>query len=144
MTTEELELLSELPNYSSYLEASCYLPFSPSTIAKYVADVEEELGVRLFIRGSKKIELTDELRKEGMARELINRIQNMRKDGGLEITDRIHIVVSPNEQTDEAIKAYDDYIKTQVLADTISIQPNDGAVVEFDDFDLNITVTKSL
>ena len=91
-----------------------------------------------------EIELTDELRKEGMARELINRIQNMRKDGGLEITDRIHIVVSPNEQTDEAIKAYEDYIKTQVLADTISIQPNDGAVVEFDDFDLNITVTKSL
>ena len=48
------------------------------------------------------------------------------------------------EVGDEAIKAYEDYIKTQVLADTISIQPNDGAVVEFDDFDLNITVTKSL
>ena len=91
-----------------------------------------------------EIELTDELRKEGMARELINRIQNMRKDGGLEITDRIHIIISPNEQTDEALNAFEDYIKTQVLADTISIQPNDGAVVEFDDFDLNIKVTKSL
>ena len=91
-----------------------------------------------------EIELTDELRKEGMARELINRIQNMRKDGGLEITDRIHIIISPNEQTDEAINAFEDYIKTQVLADIISIQPNDGAVVEFDDFDLNIKVTKSL
>ena len=89
-----------------------------------------------------EIELTDELRKEGMARELINRIQNMRKDGGLEITDRIHIIISPNEQTDEAIHAFEDYIKTQVLADSITIQPNDGATVDFDDFDLNITVNK--
>jgi isoleucyl-tRNA synthetase len=90
-----------------------------------------------------EIELTDELRKEGMARELINRIQNIRKDAGLEITDRIHIIVSPNEQTDEAIKAFEDYIKTQVLADTISIQQNEGSVVEFDDFDLTINVRKS-
>ena len=89
-----------------------------------------------------EIELTDELRKEGMARELINRIQNMRKDSGLEITDRIQIVISPNEQTDEAIRSYEDYIKTQVLADSITIQPNDGATVDFDDFDLNITVNK--
>ena len=89
-----------------------------------------------------EIELTDELRKEGMARELINRIQNMRKDGGLEITDRINIIISPNEQTDEAIRCFEDYIKTQVLADTISIQPNEGMTVDFDDFDLNISVNK--
>ena len=76
MTTEELELLSELPNYSSYLEASCYLPFSPSTIAKYVADVEEELGVRLFIRGSKtrRLALTDE------GKTLIESIRRMNDD----------------------------------------------------------------
>ncbi len=89
-----------------------------------------------------EIELTDELRQEGMARELINRIQNMRKDAGFEITDRICVIVSSQEQTDAAIKVFDDYIKTQVLADSIRIEPNDGPVVEFDDFDLNITVSK--
>ena len=90
-----------------------------------------------------EIELTDELRQEGMARELINRIQNMRKDAGLEITDRISVVVSSNEQSDAAIMAFKEYIKTQVLADSIVIAPNDGASVEFDDFDLNILVSKS-
>ncbi|MBR5918446.1 MAG: isoleucine--tRNA ligase, partial [Prevotella sp.] len=60
-----------------------------------------------------EVELTDELRQEGMARELINRIQNLRKDTGLEITDRISVVVSPNDQTDAAIKTYGDYIASQ-------------------------------
>ena len=58
MTTEEMMLLSELPNYASFLDASYYLPFSPSTIAKYVGNVEEELGVRLFIRSNKTRELS--------------------------------------------------------------------------------------
>ena len=89
-----------------------------------------------------EIELTDELRREGMARELINRIQNLRKDGGLEITDRINVVVAPNEETDAAIRSYDEYIRTQVLADNITIAPNEGQEVEFDDFDLNILITK--
>ena len=89
-----------------------------------------------------EIELTDELRREGMARELINRIQNLRKDGGLEITDRINVVVAPNEETDAAIRSYDEYIRTQVLADNITIAPNEGQEVEFDEFDLNILITK--
>jgi isoleucyl-tRNA synthetase len=89
-----------------------------------------------------EIELTEELRQEGMARELINSIQNMRKDAGFEITDRIHVTVSSQEQSDAAIKVFNDYIKTQVLADSICIEPNDGPVVEFDDLDLNISVSK--
>ncbi len=90
-----------------------------------------------------EVELTDELRREGMARELINRIQNLRKDGGLEITDRISVVVEPNEETDAAIASFNDYICAQVLADEIKIAPNDGAEVEFDEFNLNIQITKS-
>ncbi|MBR5689434.1 MAG: isoleucine--tRNA ligase [Prevotella sp.] len=89
-----------------------------------------------------EVELTDELRQEGMARELINRIQNLRKDTGLEITDRISVVVSPNEQTDAAIKTYGDYIASQVLADSIEIAQNDGAEIDFDDFKLNIKIEK--
>ena len=89
-----------------------------------------------------EVELTDELRQEGMARELINRIQNLRKETGLEITDRINVTVEPNEQTDAAIANYKDYIKGQVLASDIVIATNDGVETDFDDFKLNITITK--
>ena len=90
-----------------------------------------------------EIELTDELRQEGMARELINRIQNIRKDSGLDITDRITVVVSPNEQMSAAIENFGDYIKTQVLANTIDVADNDGIETEFDDFTLKVKVTKA-
>ena len=90
-----------------------------------------------------EIEMTDELRREGIARELINRIQNMRKDSGLEITDHIDIVISPSEQTDAAIKAFDEYIRTQVLANSIRIAPNDGTLIDWEDADLYIKIQKS-
>ena len=90
-----------------------------------------------------EVELTDELKNEGMARELINRIQNIRKESGLEITDRITVTLSPNEDVQKAIDSFADYIQTQVLADDITFQPNDGQEVDFDDFKLNIKITKN-
>ncbi|MBQ8152684.1 MAG: isoleucine--tRNA ligase [Prevotella sp.] len=90
-----------------------------------------------------EVELTEELKQEGMAREIINRVQNIRKDSGLEITDRIHIILAPNDEIQKAVTGYGDYIMTQVLADDITIAPNDGVEVEFDDFKLNIQITKS-
>ena len=89
------------------------------------------------------IEITDDLRKEGMARELINRIQNMRKDSGLEITDRIKVAIAPCEQTDDAVADFGSYIKTQVLADDIVIVENDGQEVDIKDFKLNIKIEKT-
>ncbi len=89
-----------------------------------------------------EIELTEELRREGMARELINRIQNLRKDNGLEITDHIHVIVSSNDESDAAIKSFSDYIKVQVLANDIEIANNDGTDIEFDEFSLNIKISK--
>ncbi len=90
-----------------------------------------------------EVELTDELRNEGMARELINRIQNIRKESGLEITDRINVVVAPNAEVEKSLAACADYVKAQVLADDIRVADNDGTEVEFDDFKLFIKVTKS-
>jgi len=90
-----------------------------------------------------EVELTDELRQEGMAREIINRVQNLRKESGFEITDRINITLSPNAETDAAVKAFGDYIKTQVLADSITIAENGGTEVDFDEFKLNISIAKS-
>ena len=90
-----------------------------------------------------EVELTDELRQEGMAREIINRVQNIRKESGLEITDRITVTLAPNAEVEKSVEVFGDYIKTQVLADSIEIQPNDGAEIDFDDFKLNIKITKN-
>lgn len=89
-----------------------------------------------------EIELNDDLKNEGMARELINRIQNLRKDCGLEITDRIKVTVTPNAQIENAVNAFAEYIKGQVLADSITLADNDGSSTNFDDFDANIKVEK--
>lgn len=89
------------------------------------------------------ITLTDELRNEGMARELVNRIQNIRKKSGLEITDRIKVQIEPNEIVCKAIENFGDYVARQVLADGITLEANDGQKVEFDDFKLNINIVKS-
>ena len=90
-----------------------------------------------------EVELTDELRQEGMAREIINRIQNIRKESGLEITDRINVTIAPNEEVEKSVAAFGEYIKTQVLADSIAISANNGTEVEFDDFKLNINIIKN-
>ncbi len=86
---------------------------------------------------------TDELRNEGMARELVNRIQNLRKSSGLEITDRINVTIQPNEAAKKAVEGFGEYISRQVLADSLVLADNDGQEVEFDDFNLNIKITKS-
>ncbi len=89
-----------------------------------------------------EVELTDELHNEGMARELINRVQNLRKDSGLEITDRINVTITDNESVRKAVDSYQEYIMTQVLADSIVFADNDGAAVDIDDLKLNIKVEK--
>ncbi len=65
------------------------------------------------------ITITDALRNEGLARELVNRIQNMRKDMGLEVTDRISLQIVKAEQTFEAFQLFKDYICTETLADVV-------------------------
>ena len=90
-----------------------------------------------------EIELTDELRREGMARELINRIQNLRKDNGFEITDRVRVYLGgANDFVREAVSAFGKDISTSVLADQIIFEDNDGPAIDFDDFEMNIKVEK--
>ncbi len=89
-----------------------------------------------------EVELNDELVNEGMAREIINRVQNLRKDCGLEITDRINVLIAPSEKVTAAVTAFAEYIKTQVLADSVALADNNGQEIDFDDFKANITVEK--
>ena len=90
-----------------------------------------------------EVELTEELRREGMARELINRIQNLRKETGLEITDRISVVIEPQAEAAAAVESFGELIKAQVLANDITLAENNGANVEFDEFNLHIEIKKS-
>ena len=88
------------------------------------------------------ITLTDELRKEGLARELVNRIQNIRKDSGFEVTDKIRVTFEKNDALRAAVSAYRDYIATQVLAveilETESL--TDAATQELDLDDMTVKV----
>ncbi len=89
------------------------------------------------------IDLTDDLIKEGIAREFVNRIQNLRKAQDLEIIDRINIVISSNNNLDTAIEDFSDYIKTQVLADSLIINKEViGTEVDVNDESVTISVEK--
>ncbi len=89
------------------------------------------------------ITVTDELRKEGIARELVNRIQNMRKTSGYEITDKINVTIQPDERTNEAITEFNAYIANQILANSVIISNlNEGTELDFDEFKLLVKVEK--
>ncbi len=90
------------------------------------------------------ITITDELRNEGIARELVNRIQNLRKAKEFEITDRILVKIVSNSVTDAAVKDNSDYIKNQVLADEIRIVNEElEDDIEIDDILLTISIQKN-
>ncbi|MEG2163779.1 MAG: isoleucine--tRNA ligase [Bacteroidales bacterium] len=92
------------------------------------------------------ITVTDSLKQEGIAREFVNRIQNIRKSSGFDITDKIDIVIDRNQETDKAVEIYKDYIAKQVLANNISFSenlPDSATFLDFDSFSLKISVTKS-
>ena len=91
-----------------------------------------------------EVTVTEALRREGIARELVNRIQNIRKNSGFEITDKIHIVLSKNSVTDDAVNEYNTYICNQVLADSLVLADEvpEGSELEIDDCTLRIKVTR--
>ena len=82
------------------------------------------------------VTVTPELRLEGIARDIVNRVQNIRKSRDYEITDRINLVFEPNAETDDAVRKFGDYIARQVLAESISVEPlNSDEGVETIDLD---------
>ena len=91
-----------------------------------------------------EVTVTEELRREGIARELVNRIQNIRKSSGFEITDKIKITISKNTQTDDAVNEYNTYICNQVLGTSLELvdEVKDGTELSFDDFSLFVNVIK--
>ena len=91
------------------------------------------------------VTLTEELEREGTARELVNRIQNLRKDTGLEVTDKIRVVVEDRKDIAEAVREHKQYIVSQTLANEIQVAavPSDAHEVEWEDGSLSIHIEKS-
>lgn len=89
------------------------------------------------------LEITEELKNEGMAREIVKRIQAYRKSSGFEITDHIHVVLSYDDNLQKAVEAYHDYICSQVLADKLEFgAPESGEELDFEDFKISVDITK--
>lgn len=91
------------------------------------------------------VTVTPELKREGTARELVNRIQNIRKNSGLEITDKIQVMLQNCEESNEAVEEYKTYIKDQVLAEKLEIVdrlPADTQEFDMDGYMLQIYIEK--
>jgi len=90
------------------------------------------------------ITVTQELRREGVARELVNRIQNLRKENKFEVTDKVIVFIQPLEEIVEALKYYKDYICNQTLAKDLILDPNiDGTEIEWDEGTLKIKAERA-
>ncbi|MFL1894617.1 isoleucine--tRNA ligase [Aquimarina sp. 2-A2] len=91
------------------------------------------------------VTITPDLKKEGVARELVNRIQNLRKDSGLEVTDKITIVFESNKQVQEAVLTNDAYIKSETLTETIEFSETiiNGTEITFDDIATQLIIKKN-
>ncbi|RZS99403.1 isoleucine--tRNA ligase [Aquimarina brevivitae] len=90
------------------------------------------------------VTITPELRKEGIARELVNRIQNIRKDSGLEVTDKIEIVFQENKTVQEAVATNETYIKNETLTESIEFATDiiNGTEIAFDDIATQLIIKK--
>lgn len=144
LTSEDIQILEK--------NGSCKLTVNGQDVVIEIDDVEiisEDIpgwlvGNEGRLTVALDVTITEDLRKEGVARELVNRIQNLRKAKDFDITDRIRILISSHEYIDEAVKNNAAYIKNQVLADEIQIvekQLDDK--IELDDVYLTISIKKN-
>jgi len=90
------------------------------------------------------ITITDELRQEGLARELVNRIQNIRKNNGYEITDKIRLQITDNPEIRQVLLTWKNYIMIQTLAESLDVMEviKDGVALDLEDMDLKMDVKK--
>src|SRR5690606_13020629 len=89
------------------------------------------------------VTITEELKQEGIARELVNRIQNLRKDSNLEVQDKIHIVLQASvAEVNSAVENFRDYIQSETQALSLELTDNvvDGTLLEVDDYQVNIRI----
>ena len=90
------------------------------------------------------VTITDDLKGEGIARELVNRIQNLRKDSGFDVTDRIDVLLQKDENIVDAVKTNIEYIKTETLTEELEIKDkvNNGIEITFDEINTKLSIQK--
>ena len=90
------------------------------------------------------VTISEDLRKEGIARELVNRIQNLRKDSGFEVTDRIDVILQKDDKIVEAVETNMAYIKAETLTKELEIKDtiNNGIEIVFDDVNTKLFIQK--
>jgi isoleucyl-tRNA synthetase len=90
------------------------------------------------------ITVTDELLREGIARELVNRIQNIRKSNGYEIVDKITVEIESRIEIEDAVREYANYIASQTLAVSVLLLSDlpEATELEFDDYTVKVSVKK--
>jgi len=87
-------------------------------------------------------ELTDALRNEGLARELVNRLQNLRKSSGLEVVDRIDIEIAASDDFSTALEAFVEYVNTEVLADSLSYVSSAEHSMDVEGHEISVSIIK--
>jgi isoleucyl-tRNA synthetase len=102
-------------------------------------EVEAEAGHAVALQ----LELDDELRREGLAREIVHAVQNARKEAGLEITDRIELGLGGDEELLAAARAHEEYLAGEVLATSVAYGAGDGDAMRVDGRDLRIAISRA-
>jgi isoleucyl-tRNA synthetase len=89
------------------------------------------------------LELDEDLLREGLARELVNNVQQLRKESGLEVTDRIHLKISSDDAVGRAVVAFDDYIRAEVLALSVTLAETAGTLVDLNGHACTVAIEKA-
>ena len=146
MTQEEIARLEGDGQWSTQLPTGEQIQIEAADVEIYSEDIP---GWTVANEGSLTVALditvTEALRIEGAAREIVKRIQNIRKESNFEITDRIHVKVTRTPLTVQVLDGFADYISTQVLADSLQLADAlaDGVDVELDDSGVKVSVCKA-
>ena len=144
LSQEQINEIEKTGRFNLEVEGTQYelsaedFEISAEDVPGWLVATDGELTVAL------DIQLTPELEAEGMARELVNRIQNLRKSKDFNVTDRIAVHIEHNDRLVPAVEKFGDYIKGEVLADTLSLNDasNGEAVELFEDLTVRIAVER--
>ncbi|WP_303309670.1 isoleucine--tRNA ligase [Hymenobacter sp. BT730] len=136
MTAEEISTLEKTGQLTVEIEGETYtlapddVEIRTDDLPGWLVATDGPLTVALDVT------LTEELRQEGVARELVNRLQNLRKDSGLEVQDKIRVTLGQQPELEAAVQSFGDYIRTEVqaLALNFAADVNGGSVLEFDEY----------
>lgn len=144
MTQEDISTLEKTGKYDLFIDGQAFelqledFIITSEDIEGWLVATDKDLTVALDVN------LTEALLAEGMAREMVNRIQNLRKESGFDVTDKINIRIENHEAIRDAVQQFGDYIKTEVLGEGLTLADNvDGQEIELiDDVQVRIAVER--